>query len=603
MPGRTLYKMFQETVSRYPDKNAVGFRTSKEAPFTYWSYRELDRRVQLFRSGLDILGLKKGDRIALLSLENRVEWAVADFASQSLGLITVPIYGSLTSSQIAHYLIDSNSRAIVTQDEKQRRKITEIRPNIPSMEFFISMTESQEVLNEVNSFAFDTIMEKGAKEGREKEYLDSIAESLTPDDIASLLYTSGTTGEPKGTILTHTSLLHTCDSVAIDNTLKLGADAVFLSFLPLSHITERVGGHYLPLSVGACIVYSLGLSAFADELQKSVRPTCLLCVPRLWESIHTKALDSIKKAPPKQKKIALWAIRIGEERARRLSENRFVSPLLSIQFAIADKLALQKLRERTTGGRMRYCVSGGAPLDPRTATFFIGIGIQLLEGYGLSETGIISINRPHKQRIGTVGNLMYHTEVKIGVDGEILMRGQGEMKGYYNNPEFAREFIDEEGWFHTGDVGELSSDGYLKITDRIKDILVLSLGKKIAPQSIEAVLKRSSYIAEAVLFGDRQPVVSALIVPDQASLREWAKGENINEEDYSSLLGRPETIMLFRTEIDRLSAELAEYERIRGFRLIEGPFTIEGGELTPTLKVRRKVIAQKYAAELAYLMK
>lgn len=599
MVSRTLYRMFQETVEKYGQQRAVGFRANKAADYTYWTYQDLDNKVRAFRRGLDALGLRQGDRIALISHENRVEWAVCDLAAQSLGIITVPIYGTLPAAQVAYYVRDSGARAILVADAKQRAKVAEFRQETPTLEFVIGMEGEQKDLEAECVLAFDEIYRRGEKAGRDEATLDTLTAAIQPEDVATLIYTSGTTGDPKGAMLTHSNLLQTPDGVVSEPIVSVGPGDVFLSFLPLSHITERVGGHYLPLRVGACIVYSMGLMAFAEEVQKTVRPTAILCVPRLWESMHDRFKDQLQKFPARRRRLVEWGVNVGKSVARRRSARRAVGPLLGLQHLIADRLVLSKVRDRVTGGRMRYCVSGGAPLDPETAEFFLGIGIQLLEGYGLSETSIIAINRPNRQRIGTVGILMPNVEVKLADDGEILTRGQGRMLGYYNKPEATAEAIDAEGWFHTGDVGEMSADSYLKITDRKKDLLVLSNGKKVAPQPIEALLKHSPYIAEAVLFGDKQSTVMALLVPAFDKLLPWTKSHSLPTDDTAALVASPEVQKLYKAEIDEHTPDLADFEKIRRFKIVSQPFGIDSGELTPTLKVKRRFVAQKYADLIA----
>jgi long-chain acyl-CoA synthetase len=591
--------MFQATVAQYGGAPAVGFRTAKGAEFTYWTYAELDARVRAFARGLHALGLRQGDRIALISHDNRVEWAVGDLAAQALGLITVPIYGTLPTAQVAFYVRDSGARAILVSDAKQRAKATAIRSEHADLEFIIAMEGEPQELQVECVLAFDEVVRCGEASGLDESALDGLAAAVAPDEVATLIYTSGTTGDPKGAMLTHRNLIQTPDAVLDEPIAPVGPGDVFLSFLPLSHITERVGGHYLPLRAGACIVYSLGLMALADELQTSVRPTIMLSVPRLWENAHDKALDRLAKEPEKRRRVAEWAIRIGSECARLRSAGRPIGPLLALRRAVAERLVLRTLRDKVTGGRLRFCVSGGAPLQPATAEFFLGIGLQILEGYGLSETSIMSINRPGRQRIGTVGTLLKYVEVKLAADGEILMRGEGRMKGYFNRPEATAEAIDGNGWLLTGDIGEMSPDGYLKITDRKKDVLVLSNGKKVAPQPIEARLKQSGYIAEAVLFGDRQPTVSAIVVPAFERLLAWAKEKSLATGDLEALLSLPEVQKLYKSEIERNTSGLADFEKVRAFRLAPRPFSIDGGELTPTLKVKRKVVAQKYAELLA----
>jgi long-chain acyl-CoA synthetase len=599
MAGRNLYQMFLETVARYGDRNAVGFRANKNEAHRYWSYREYAQRVRDFRRGLDALGLRKGDRVALISHENRVEWAIMDLAAQALGLITVPIYGTLPAPQVAYYLQDSGARAILVSDAKQRAKIATIRTEAPALEFVIAMDGEAAALNGECVLTFADVYRRGETAGRDEATLDAIIPTVLPDDIATFIYTSGTTGEPKGAMVTHNNLLQTPDAVVDEPIATLGPDDVFLSFLPLSHITERVGGYYLPLRAGCCIVYSLGLMNFSDELTTTVRPTLLLSVPRLWENAREKALDRIAKEPEKRRRIIEWGLKVGKAVAHRRSASQSIGPLLALQQMVAERLVHSRLREKVTGGRLRFCVSGGAPLDRETAEFFLGIGVQILEGYGLTETNIIAINRPGRQRIGTVGNLLANAEIKLADDGEILMRGQGRMKGYYNKPEATAEAIDEAGWFHTGDIGELSQDGYLKITDRKKDLLVLSNGKKVAPQPIEALLKQSPYIGEAVLFADRQSTVMALLVPAFDKLLPWAKANGLATDNVAALLESAEVQKLYRADVDKLTVGLADFEKVRRYKLVSQPFGIESGELTPTLKVKRKFVAQKYADLLA----
>lgn len=586
--------MFRETVRDHADRPAVRFKRRKDPSYVTYTYAEFDDRIQAFRRGLDALGLRKGDRIALISHDNRVEWAITDLAAQSLGLVTVPIYGTLPAAQVAYYVRDSNARAIVVSDSKQRAKIAEFRSDAPSLEFVIAMEGDPEALEKEAALAFDSVCRRG-ESGRSQADLDAIADAIEPDDIATLIYTSGTTGDPKGAMLTHVNLLHTPDAVVEEPIARLTDNDTFLSFLPLSHITERVGGHYLPLRVGACITYSQGLSSFSEELTQTVRPDMLLCVPRLWENMRDRFYDALVKMPEKQRRPIEWGLKLGETVAVRRSEGKGIGPLLAMQHMLAERLVLGKVRERVTGGRLRYCVSGGAPLDPEAVKFFLAIGIQLLEGYGLSETSIIAVNRPGRQRIGTVGTLLAEVELHLAEDGEILTRGPGRMKGYWNKPEATAEAIDEDGWFHTGDVGELSADGYLRITDRKKDLIVLTNGKKVAPQPIEALLKHSDYVAEAVLLGDRQSTVMAIIVPAFDKLKAWAKTNEIAAPDDQALVAHADVQKLIKAEIDRCAPDLADYEKIKRFKLVDRPFTVDSGELTPTLKVKRKFVIQKYA--------
>ncbi|MCS6777692.1 MAG: long-chain fatty acid--CoA ligase [Chloroherpetonaceae bacterium] len=599
MASRTLYHMFQESVRRHGSRPAVGFKATPDASsYTYYTYAELDERVRAFRRGLDALGLKTGDTLAMLS-ENRVEWAIADLAAQSLGICIVAPYATLPAPQIRYILQDSRARAVIVSDARQADKIQEIRHELPCLEHVIAMEGDPETLRARGLIPFTELPAIGQQSGRTQEELDRVAASVDPDAVATLLYTSGTTGDPKGAMLTHNNLLQCPDDVMEEPVGDLTPQDIFLSFLPLSHITERAAGYYLPLRAGACIVYSRGLAALPDEITRTVRPTVMLCVPRLWENMHSKFLEALARAPEKKRKLVTWALATARKAVELRASGRQPGPILRMSLALADRLVLSQIRQRLTGGRMRYAISGGAPLDPETTVFFLSIGVQMLEGYGLSEAGIMFVNRPGRQRPGTVGLKLRQVEVKIAPDGEILMRGQGLMKGYLNRPEDTAEAIDAEGWFHTGDIGELSPDGYLRITDRKKDLIVLTNGKKVAPQAIEIALKHSPYIAEAVLLGDRQATVMALLVPALDALRAWAEQHDVPSQNTPELLEHPEVYRLYRSEIDRLTPHLADYEKIRRFRLIEQPFSIEGGELTPTLKVKRHFVARKYADLIA----
>ncbi len=597
MHRRTLYSMFMETVKAHPDSRAIGFRPDKNSDYTYWSYHDLALKVKNCRRALHQIGLIAGDRIALLA-ENRWEWAVIDLAAHSLGLINVAPYVTLPAPQVAFIVQNSGAKALFISDSKQRAKMSEVRSQSPELQYIIVMDGEPERLEEEGIISFGKFLERGETSNSTDAELDTLSGEIDPDSTATFIYTSGTTGEPKGAMLSHVNILQTPDALVDEPIADIGPTDVFLSFLPLSHITERVGGYYIPLRVGACIVYSQGLSSFGEELTKTVRPTCMLCVPRLFENMYSKFNDTLAKAPEKRQKLVRWGIKVGQETAICKSQGKSPGLLLKLKFAFADKKILSQIREKVTGGNLRYCVSGGAPLDLETATFFLGIGIQILEGYGLSECNIIAINRPGRQRIGTVGVLMPQVEFKIADDGEFLMRGQGRMKGYYNSPEATAEAIDSEGWFHTGDIGERSIDGYVTITDRKKDLIVLTNGKKVAPQPIEAQLKMSPYIAEAVLYGDKQATVMAILAPAFDKLLAWAKSEEISVSDISALIAHPDVLKLFKSEIEKNTKSLAEFEKIKRFKLVDKPFSIDGGELTPTLKVKRKFVAEKYAALL-----
>lgn len=590
MEHGTIYEVFRRSAEQFPDRRALGYK--RQGRYEFLTYRGLLERVLACRRGLAALGVRRGDRVAILS-ENRAEWAITDLACQALGAVTVPIYYTLPREQVQYIVTDAAVRVLVVSDAKQTAKALEIFPHVRTLENVVVL--DAEPVPPAISFA--QMLERGAKGPADAE-LDEAAKQISPDDIATLIYTSGTTGDPKGAMLTHRNLLHT--GMAARQIVHLDETDIFLSFLPLCHIFERTAGHYLPLSIGALIIYSEGVFAVANELV-DVRPTAFMCVPRVYEAMQEKIMEHVSKMPAKRRRIVQWALDAAQKAVQLRSAGRRPGVWLTLQVALADRLALRRIRWRTTGGRIRFLVAGGAPLSAATFVFFQAIGVNILEGYGLTELPVISVNRPGRQRQGTVGEILPGIEVRMAGDGEILATGPSLMRGYFGRPKDTAEAIDAEGWFHTGDVGELSEDGYLKITDRKKDIIVLANGKNVAPQPIEARLKTSPFIAEAVLFGDRSNAIVALIVPAFDRLKEWARAQELPVKDPADLIDRAEVRKLIKGEVDRLSQPLADFERIKRFALVPGPFTIDGGELTPTLKVKRKAIAQKYAQVLETL--
>lgn len=593
MEERTIYQALKETVARQGGRPALGRKVGKE--YVYLSYSELWERVRAFRRGLAALGVTKGDRVAILA-ENRIEWAVTDLAAQCMGAVTVPIYSTLPAGQVRHLVADSAARVLVVSDKKQLAKAQEFHGDVRTLDHVVVMDD----LPNEDALTFEQVVERGKSPEITDESLDKIADSIAPDDTATLIYTSGTTGEPKGAMLSQRALLHT--SWAARRIVRLDENDVFLSFLPLCHVIERVGGHYLPLSIGATIVYSEGVFTIGQELA-AIQPTVFLCVPRLYENMHEKILETLAKAPPRMARIANWALGIGRKCAERSLEGRSPGPFLAVLRTIADYLVFRKIRAKSVGMRSRFFVSGGAPLHPATGAFFESIGVRIVEGYGLTEIPVICLNRPEKPHIGTVGPTVPGLEVKIAEDGEILARGPSLMRGYFGKPQATAEAIDREGWFHTGDVGEMLPDGCVRITDRKKDIIVLANGKNVAPQPIEAKLKQSHLIAEAVLIGDKQATVVAILVPAFDKLKAWAKQRELPLNDFPALLRHAETRKLFKDEIDAQSKDLADFERVKRFTLVDQPFSIDGGELTPTLKVKRRFVAEKYSALIEQMVR
>jgi long-chain acyl-CoA synthetase len=578
----TLSKAFWRSVEQQGEKPALLVKREKQyRPITY---TELGRRVYALARALHELGVRKGDRVAILA-ENCPEWAITDWATLCLGAITVPIYPTLTAPQVGEILRDSEPKALVVSDKKQRRKACEAVEGTglnPQM-ICIEPDSSSETPN------FEQMLNQPGT--LTESALRALVEASQPEDIVTFIYTSGTTGEPKGAMLTHHNLITNIEAVL--ELIDWRPDDVFLSFLPLSHVFERMGGHFLPIYAGLTIAYAESLFTLANDMVE-VKPTMMLGVPRFYASVMDRILASVRQMPPLRQKLFYRMLEVGKVYAQCWREGRSAPLGVRLQHAVLDKLVASKIRERV-GGRLRYFISGGAALPKEVAEFFHAFGILIIEGYGLTETSpVLTVNPPRAPRFGSVGKPIRGVEIKIAEDGEILARGPNIMLGYYKKPEATAAAIDPDGWFHTGDVGHIDADGYLYITDRKKDILVLANGKNVAPQPIENLLKQSELVQEAVVYGDGMSAPVALIVPNIDALRAFAKQEGI-EADGDALLNHDAIQRRFRQELERVNRELADFQRVKGFRLISKPFSIETGELTPTLKVKRRVVAEKYA--------
>jgi long-chain acyl-CoA synthetase len=545
--------------------------------------------VRWLATGLHDLGVKRGDRVAILS-ENRPEWTISDFAILCAGAVSVPVYPTLLGWQIEYILNDAGTVAVICSNQEQLDKMQEIRSHVPCLNNVIVCDPVAGAAAGV--LAFKDVVERGKKREQAEgtTWFESSRGAAKPSDLATLVYTSGTTGNPKGAMLTHGNI--TSNVVTVRDVVSLEPGDIALSILPLSHILERMID-YLYLYKGGCIAYAENVNKVADNLGE-IRPQFFAAVPRLFEKMRARVLDKVAGDPPVKQKIFRWALKVAEERLPHRIEHTPMPFALSIKSKIADKLVFSKILARL-GGRVKYVVSGGAPLSAELAAFFIGAGVEILEGYGLTETSpVIAVNTPAKRRLGTVGPVIPGVEVKIAEDGEILSRGPHIMQGYWNNPESTAQAIDAEGWFHTGDIGEIDKDGFLKITDRKKDIIINAYGKNIAPQPIEALLKSSPYVGTPVLIGDRRKYLSALIVPNFEKLQRDAAALGINTGSQEELVKHEGVKKLIQDEIDRFNQNLDRQEKIRRFALLPRDFSIEEDEITPSLKVKRKNIDKKY---------
>jgi long-chain acyl-CoA synthetase len=585
-PG-TLTQLFYEAVERYDRPDALQYK--RDGKYRPISHRDLLTRVRHVGQGLLQQGLRAGDRVAILS-ENRPEWAIADYACLTVGLADVPLYPSLPAEQLMPMLYDSGAAAIFVSTAAQAAKVTAIRSRIPALRRVISFDE--EPLPGVD-LTLSELESVGAAEdatGAAQRYRDR-ALAVRPDDLATIIYTSGTTGEPKGVMLTHDNIF---SNVAAARTVLpfFGTD-VSLCFLPLSHIFGRMADHYLMFAVGASIAYVESMDTLMANLGE-VRPTFMLAVPRVYEKVYANVLEQAH-ASPLRLRLFTWATGIAEEWASASLAGRPVDAWLSVRYGLARRLVFGRLRSRL-GGRLRFFVSGGAPLAVEINRFFYAAGLTILEGYGLTETSpVITVNTPAHLRLGTVGQPMAGVEVRIADDGEILSRGPNVMRGYFNKPDETRAAVDADGWFHTGDIGELH-DGFLTITDRKKELIKTAGGKFIAPAPLENRIRASPFVGQVVVIGDRRKYSVLLVVPNFDQLERWARANGLSWTTRAELVALPAALKKMEEEtLGRLTG-LASFEMPKRIGLLERELSIEAGELTPTLKVKRRVIEREYKA-------
>jgi long-chain acyl-CoA synthetase len=586
----TLVELYRTAFRDQPRPDA--FRYKAEGVWHDVSSADAQLMIERFAAALSARGIAPGDRVAILA-ENRLEWAMADFGILTAGAVTVPIYATLTSATARHILFDSETKLILVSTAAQLAKVRQVADELPGLKAAVLMDPARgEALGAV-TWA-DLLAEGQAALAKDPAVSKRLGDAVTPESIATLIYTSGTTGIPKGVMLTHANLVSNVRDALLDFVIGPADSAV--SVLPLSHIFERMAGHFTLISRGVSIAYAENVDTFAADLA-AVRPTIVFAVPRLFERIYARVVDTAFAAGAVKRVIFLRARDVAVRWARGLVAGAKPSPWLALQHGLYDRLVYAKLRART-GGRIRFFVSGGAPLGPDIAEFFLGAGLPVLEGYGLTETSpVIAVNRPARNKPGTVGPPIANVLVRIADDGEILTQGPGVMKGYFHLDGETRAAL-EGGWFHTGDIGHLDGDGHLVITDRKKDLLVTAGGKKVAPQPIENALKTSKFIAEAVLIGDKRPYVTALIVPNFDQLEGYARYKGISFVERKDLVRHPAILDLIRRQVLEHTKDLARFEQIKRFDLLQNEFTQDAGELTPTLKVRRKIVAQRYAREI-----
>jgi long-chain acyl-CoA synthetase len=584
IPG-TLTRLFFDALERHRGRPAA-FRHKVGDRWVALTHSDVEERVRAVSLGLRELGVRPGDRVAILS-ENRPEWAIADYACLCARAADVPIYPTLPAKQVQYILHDSGAVALFCSSAAQLAKLLEVRASLPALRHVIVFDAAAA---RDGAMTFADLEARGRAAASKYPQFRSEALAVGPDQLATLIYTSGTTGEPKGVMLSHDNLWSNVRCAR--QVIPVDAGDECLSMLPLSHVFERMVD-FTMFDAGVIINYAESFDKVAQNMRE-VRPTIVLSVPRFFEKVYARVLANALAGSRVRRTIFFWAHRVGDAWATYRLAGLAVPPGLRLKHALADRLVFSKLRAGT-GNRLKLFVSGGAPLGPEIAKFFFSAGLPVVEGYGLTETSpVLTINPRERIKVGTVGRAIPEVELKIAPDGEILARGPGIMQGYYNKPEATREAIDAEGWFHTGDIGELDADGYLKITDRKKDLIVTAGGKNIAPQPIENLAKRSKFVGNAVMLGDKRKFAIMLVVPDFDALEQWARERRLSFASRAELVALPDVRAKVEREVMGELRDLAQFEMPKRVLLLEHDFTIESGDLTPSLKVKRRVVEQRY---------
>ncbi len=588
-PPSTVPEMCLRALGTHGKADAVNLKS--DGQWLHIPGEAIIKRVRAVALGLSALGVGKGDRVALLS-ENRPDWSVTDLAILSLGAVNVPIYTTQAPEQVGYILEDSGARLLFVSGRKVYRHA---RPGIAaaaaSVEKIIFF-DTDAASSHEGAMTLLELEQQGAELDRlEPEVFDGLLSTVEPEDLATIIYTSGTTGEPKGVMLTHSNFVS--NVLAISGSLPIYTTDVSLSVLPLSHIFERTV-YYVFCWSGVSVYYAASFDMVGDYLRE-VRPTIMTAVPRLFEKVYHKIIKKGTAAGGWRSRLFLWALGVGQCYAELKDKRQPVPPLLEIQQEVASRLVFSKWREGV-GGRLRYFVSGGAALSPALSYAFLGAGIDILQGYGMTETCVVAVNRPENNRVGSVGPTFADIEVRTDAEGEFLVRGPNIMRGYYNKPDDTIAVFDEDGWFKTGDVGRIDEAGRLFITDRKKELFKLSNGKYVAPQLVESIIKQSAFVNQVVVIGAGRKGPAALIVPDWEALASALPEPQAEEHTSRVAWSRnPAAVKLVQKEIAALTSTLADYERVRRVALLPDEFSIDGGELTPTLKVKRRVIDEKYS--------
>jgi len=584
---KTLAELFIKAAEKHNRADALNFK--QNGKWKRISSDEMIARAESIALGLYSLGIKKGDRIALLAA-NSPEWTLTDAGCQFAGIIDAPIYTTLAPGAVEYIIKDAGAKVLFLENAECFERLKNVLSECPTLEKIVFF-DSTDITDE-NAMSLAELENAGAKLKTENPNLiKNLIDAIAPNDVATLIYTSGTTGEPKGVMLTHSNL--------VSNVLDAGAEHAFspndkpLSVLPFSHVFERTG-MYLYILNGMAVYYAESIERAADNLRE-VAPTMFVAVPRIFEKVYARA--KVKAAQESQTKAMIfdWAIDVGKQYALLTEQKQPIPRLLAVKHSIADKIVFSKLRE-SFGGNLSFCISGGAALSDDINLIFTGAGIAIMQGYGLTETSpVITTNTGMNTRLGSVGKPIRNVQIRIAADGEIEVSGANVMLGYYNKPEATREAFTDDGWFKTGDIGTLDADGFLKITDRKKELFKTSGGKYIAPSPIEQLIKASRFVSQVVLIGNERNFPAALVVPNFEQLENYAKIKNLDIKLPAEFCSHPRIIDLIERQIAELTKNLSHFEKVKKIALLENELTVEGGELTPTLKVKRRVVDEKYA--------
>jgi long-chain acyl-CoA synthetase len=595
MADNTLAGMFWARVDKSGSEPAQMFKDAGVWKTLTW--RELGNIVREVALGLLATGCEKGDTIALLS-SSRAEWVQADFAIFTAGGVTVPVYPTYPPDLIAYVVNDSGAHTIIVEDPAQLAKVLEARETMPGLQHIVVISGYDAPQPPKMVMTWNTLRRVGRdNEDAQRSILAERVAATRPEDLASIVYTSGTTGPPKGVMQTHGN--HISALASGRSATPVDEQWVHLLFLPLAHSFARLESFIGPYR-GLTTAFAESIDKFAENLQE-VRPHFICSVPRVFEKVYAKILAGVEAGSPAKRRIFAWAMSVGREVSRHQQRGQPLPPVLAAKRAIAHRLVFTKLHA-ALGGRLQWAVSGGAPLSRDIAEFFHAGGVLILEGYGLTETcPVATFNRPDRYKFGSVGQALDGIELKIAEDGEILIKGANIAKGYYKQPEATAEVFERSGWFHSGDIGRLDEDGFLYITDRKKDLIVTAGGMNIAPQNIENLLKADPFISQVMVYGDRKPYPVALITLNAEEVAKFAREHGILSTDAGVIVKHPKLVERVARTVEEKNSHLQSYAKVKKFTILTGDFTQEGGELTPTLKVKRKVVAQKYLGAIEEL--